>query len=147
MALALGFFEEEGLENELSTAWGADNGAAALISGAGDVGFFGPEAAVYIYQQGASDHIVGFAQLTARDGSFFMTRDMEEEFTWDNVRGKTIVGARIGGVPQMTLEWVLKQHGIRPFEDGEIITSLAFEAPSAPLRLDLATTLPSSNRP
>ncbi len=128
VALALGFFEEEGLEIELSTAWGADKGAAALISGAVDVGFFGPEAAVYIYQQGASDHIVGFAQLTARDGSFFMTRDMEEEFTWDNVRGKTIVGARIGGVPQMTLEWVLKQHGIRPFEDVEIITSLAFEA-------------------
>lgn len=128
VALALGFFEEEGLEVELQTAWGADKGAAALIAGAVDVGFFGPEAAVYIYQQGAVDHIVGFAQLTARDGSFFMTRDVDEEFAWDNVRGKTIVGARIGGVPQMTLEWVLKQHGIKPFEDVEIITSLAFEA-------------------
>ncbi|HPT83392.1 MAG TPA: ABC transporter substrate-binding protein [Limnochordia bacterium] len=128
VALALGFFEEEGLEIELSTAWGADKGAAALIAGAVDVGFFGPEAAVYIYQQGAVDHIVGFAQLTARDGSFFMTRDVNEEFEWDNVRGKTIVGARIGGVPQMTLEWVLKQNGIKPFEDVEIITSLAFEA-------------------
>jgi NitT/TauT family transport system substrate-binding protein len=128
VALALGFFEEEGLEVELQTAWGADKGAAALIAGAVDVGFFGPEAAVYIYQQGASDHLVGFAQLTARDGSFFMTRDVDEEFAWDNVRGKTIVGARIGGVPQMTLEWVLKQHGIKPFEDVEIITSLAFEA-------------------
>lgn len=128
VALALGFFEDEGLEIDLSTAWGADKGAAALISGAVDIGFFGPEAAVYIYQQGAVDHIVGFAQLTARDGSFFVTRDMDEEFTWDNVRGKTIVGARLGGVPQMTLEWVLKQNGIKPFEDVEIITSLAFEA-------------------
>ena len=127
-ALELGFFEEEGLEIDLSTAWGADKGAAALISGSVDVGFFGPEAAIYIYQQGAVDHIVGFAQLTARDGSFFMARDPEEEFQWDNVRGKTIVGARIGGVPQMVLEWVLKSHGIRPFEDVEIITSLAFEA-------------------
>jgi NitT/TauT family transport system substrate-binding protein len=128
VAIAKGFFEEEGIEIELSTAWGADKGAAALISGSVDVGFFGPEATVYIYQQGASDHLVGFAQLTARDGSFFMTRDMDEEFEWDNVRGKTIVGARIGGVPQMTLEWVLKQHGIEPFVDVEIITSLAFEA-------------------
>lgn len=127
-ALELGFFEEEGLEIDLSTAWGADKGAAALISGSVDVGFFGPEAAIYIYQQGAVDHIVGFAQLTARDGSFFMARDPEEEFQWDNVRGKTIVGARIGGVPQMVLEWVLKSHGVRPFEDVEIITSLAFEA-------------------
>ena len=62
VALALGFFEEEGLEIELSTAWGADKGAG-LDLGAVD-GIFGPEAAVYIYQQGASDHIVGFAQLT-----------------------------------------------------------------------------------
>jgi len=128
VALSLGFFEEEGLEVELQTAWGADKGAAGLISGGVDVGVFGPEAAVYIYQQGAVDHIVSFDHLTARDGSFFMTRDVNEDFVWDNVRGKTIVGARLGGVPQMTLEWVLKQHGIRPFEDVEIITSLAFEA-------------------
>ena len=98
-----------------------------MISGSVDVGFFGPEATVYIYQQGATDHLVGFAQLTARDGSFFLTRDVDEEFEWENVKGKTIVGARIGGVPQMALEWVLKQHGIEPFVDVEIITSLAFE--------------------
>ncbi len=128
VAIANGFFEDQGLEIDLSTAWGADKGAAALISGSVDVGFFGPEATVYIYQQGAEDHLVGFAQLTARDGSFFMTRDVDEEFAWENVRGKTIVGARIGGVPQMCLEWVLKQHGIEPFVDVEIITSLAFEA-------------------
>lgn len=127
-AIELGFFRDEGIEIDLSTAWGADKGATALISGSVDVGFFGPEAAIYIYQQGAVDHIVGFAQLTARDGSFFMTRDLDEEFEWDNVRGKTIVGARVGGVPQMVLEWVLKSHGIEPFVDVEIITSLAFEA-------------------
>lgn len=128
VAIANGFFEEQGLDVDLSTAWGADKGAAALISGSVDVGFFGPEATVYIYQQGATDHLVGFAQLTARDGSFFLTRNVDEEFEWENVRGKTIVGARIGGVPQMSLEWVLKQHGIEPFVDVEIITSLAFEA-------------------
>lgn len=128
VAIANGFFEEEGIKVDLSTAWGADKGAAALISGAVDVGFFGPEATVYIYAQGAEDHLVGFAQLTARDGSWFLTRDVAEEFEWDNVRGKTIVGARIGGVPQMCLEWVLKKHGIEPFDDVEIITSLAFEA-------------------
>lgn len=128
VAIAQGFFEEEGIKIDLSTAWGADKGAAALISGAVDVGFFGPEATVYIYTQGAEDHLVGFAQLTERDGSWFLTRDLEEEFVWDNVRGKVIVGARIGGVPQMCLEWVLKQNGIEPFVDVEIITSLAFEA-------------------
>ena len=68
IALALGYFEEEGLDVQLETAWGADKGAAALISGSVDIGFFGPEAALYIYQQGSPERIVGFAQLTCRDG-------------------------------------------------------------------------------
>jgi len=132
VALALGFFEEEGLSIELSTAWGADKGAAALLSGSVDIGFFGPEAAVYVYQQGAEDPLVGFAQLTARDGSFLMARRPGETFDWQELRGATVVGARRGGVPQMVLEWVLKKHGIEPFKDVEIITHLAFEtAPGA----------------
>lgn len=71
VALSEGFFEDEGLKIELSTAWGADKGAAALISGSVDIGFFGPEAAIYIYNQGARNYIVGFAQLTTMDGSFY----------------------------------------------------------------------------
>nr|MBO2483363.1 hypothetical protein [Bacillota bacterium] len=128
VALALGFFEEEGLSVELSTAWGADKGAAALLSGSVDIGFFGPEAAVYVYQQGADDPVVGFAQLTARDGSFLMARHPGDTFDWSELRGKTVVGARRGGVPQMVLEYVLRKHGIEPFKDVEIITHLAFEA-------------------
>lgn len=128
VALALGFFEDEGLEIELSTAWGAHNGAAALISGDVDVGFFGPEASVYIYQQGAENHIIGFAQLTAKDGSFLMSREYIPDFTWEDVKGKVIIGARKGGVPQMMLEWILKQHGIEMGKDVEVITHLAFTA-------------------
>jgi len=128
VAFSLGYFTDEGLDVQLETAWGADKGAAALISGSVDIGFFGPEAAVYIYQQGSPEILVGFAQLTARDGSFFMTRDLNEDFKWDNVRGKTIIGARLGGVPQMVLEWVLKKHGIQPFVDVNILTNFAFEA-------------------
>lgn len=128
VALALGFFEEEGLSVELSTAWGADKGAAALLSGSVEIGFFGPEAAVYVYQQGADDPLVGFAQLTARDGSFLMARNPGESFDWSELKGATVVGARRGGVPQMVLEWVLRQKGLEPFVDVEIITHLAFEA-------------------
>lgn len=127
VAIEKGFFLDEDIKIDLSTAFGADKGAAALISGSVDVGFFGPEAALYIYQQGAPDPIMGFAQLTQRDGSFLLARDVDEDFAWENVRGKTIVGARVGGVPQMVLEFVLKQHGIEPFEDVDILTNLAFE--------------------
>lgn len=137
VALALGFFEDEGLSISMSTAWGADKGAAALISGSVDIGFFGPEAAIYIYNQGARDYIVGFAQLTTMDGSFFMKRGQSEEFDWEEVRGKTIIGARPGGVPEMVLEYVLKQHGITPFVDVEIITNLAFAAAPGAFRAGL----------
>lgn len=128
VAIELGFFEDEGFDIDLSTAFGADKGAAALISGSVEIGFFGPEAAVYIYQQGARDYLVGFAQLTAMDGSFLMARVPTDNFQWTDLRGKTVVGARPGGVPQMMLEWIIRQHGMDPYEDMNMITNLAFEA-------------------
>lgn len=128
IALALGFFEDEGLDVELSTAWGAHNGMAALLSGGVDIGFFGPEATVYVHQQGAPDPVIGFAQLTQRDGSFLMARGQVDSFSWDDVRGQLIVGARKGGVPQMVLEWLLRANGIEPFRDVGIITHLEFPA-------------------
>ncbi len=129
VALSKGFFEDEGLKIELSTAQGADKGAAALLSGTVDIGFFGPEAAIYIYNQGAKDYLVGFAQLTARDGSFLMARDVTpDKFKWEMLRGKTLIGARKGGVPQMVLEWVLRKHGLDPNKDLKVVTNLAFEA-------------------
>src|SRR5690625_3136038 len=128
IALELGFFEEEGLDVEMTTAWGAHNGMAALISGSADIGFFGSEATIYVHQQGAPDPVIGFAQLTQRDGSFFMMRGDVDDFSWDDVRGQLIVGARKGGVPQMVLEWVLRKHGIEPFLDVGIITHLEFDA-------------------
>ncbi|MEW6048286.1 MAG: ABC transporter substrate-binding protein [Bacillota bacterium] len=128
VALALGFFEKEGLKVELSTAQGADKGMAALLSGTVDIGFFGPEAAVYVYLRGAQDHAVGFAQLTARDGSFLMAREATPNFSWTDLKGKTVVGGRKGGVPEMVLEWIIRQHGLEPHKDVRIITNLAFEA-------------------
>ncbi len=128
VALALGFFEEEGLRIELSTAQGADKGMAALLSGTVDIGFFGPEATVYVYQRGAPDPVIGFAQLTARDGSFLMARHPTPQFSWTELRGKTVIGGRKGGVPEMVLEWILRQHGLEPHRDVTIVTHLAFEA-------------------
>lgn len=128
VALAKGFFEQEGLEVKLATAQGADKGMAALLSGSADIGFFGPEAAVYVYQRGAQDYAVGFAQLTQTDGSFLVARHPTGQFRWTDVRGKTIIGGRKGGVPEMVLEWVLRQHGIDPHKDVQIITHLAYEA-------------------
>ncbi|MDI3281466.1 MAG: ABC transporter substrate-binding protein [Bacillota bacterium] len=123
-----GFFREEGIEIELSTAWGADKGAAALLSGAVDVGFFGPEAGIYVYQQGAANHFVAFAELTACDGSFLVARRPLPKFRWRDVKGKTIIGGRPGGVPEMCLEYAIRQAGLDPLREVKLIRNLAFTA-------------------
>ncbi|NLY54914.1 MAG: ABC transporter substrate-binding protein [Firmicutes bacterium] len=127
-AITQGLFAEEGIEIVMDVSWGADKGAAALLSGAVDVGFFGPEAGIYVYAQGRRNHFVVFAELTACDGSFLVGREPEPDFSWANLKGKTIIGGRPGGVPEMTLEWLIKQSGLDPFKDVTLIRNLAFTA-------------------
>jgi NitT/TauT family transport system substrate-binding protein len=127
-AIEKGFFQEEGLDIELTTGQGADKTMTALVSGQADIGFAGPEATIYVYNQEKEDYAVVFAQLTQRDGSFLVARPGETNFKWENTKGKTIIGGRPGGVPEMTLEYVLKQHGVIPGKDVEVITNLQFTA-------------------
>ncbi|NLY18035.1 MAG: ABC transporter substrate-binding protein, partial [Clostridiaceae bacterium] len=91
-----------------------------------DIGFSGPEACIYVYNEGKEDYGVVFAQLTKRDGSFLVAREPMPDFKWEDVKGRYIIGGRKGGVPEMTLEYVLKQNSIIPFEDVEIDTSIQF---------------------
>ena len=115
VAMSQGFFADEGLDIKLSNGGGADKVMTAVVSGGADIGLAGPESCIYIHAQGKDDLPVIFAQLTKRDGSFLVGRS-DEAFDWNDLRGKTIIGGRKGGVPEMTLEYVLKQHGIVPQE-------------------------------
>ena len=124
-ALELGFFEDEGLAVTLTNGGGADKVMTAVVSGQSDIGLAGPESCVYIYQQGKEDCPVVFGQLTRRDGSFLVGRT-REAFSWEDLRGKTIIGGRQGGMPEMTLEYVMKQHGIVPQVDAAVDTSVQF---------------------
>ncbi|MTI96357.1 MAG: ABC transporter substrate-binding protein [Firmicutes bacterium] len=126
VALNQGFFEEEGLDVELTTGQGADHVMTALLSGQADIGFMGPEASIYVHNQGQENHAVNFALLTQRDGSFLVAREPMPDFTWADVTGKSIIGGRPGGVPLMTLEYVLKNNGIIPGEDVEVLTHIQF---------------------
>lgn len=128
VALNKGFFEDEGLTVELSTAWGGDKAAASLMADSGDIALIGPEPTIYIYQQGAKDYIVNFAQLTNTAGSFLVAREAMSDFKWEDVIGKKIIGNRPGGAPEMVLEYVLKEHNIIPSKDVEVITNLDFTA-------------------
>ena len=130
VAHALGYFEEEGLDVEIILASGADAVAASVLSGDVDIGFCGSEATIYIYNNGEKDYLVNFAGLTKKDGSFIVARNKIENFTLNELKGKYILGGRKGGMPEMTLEWILKENGINPNKDLTIDTSVAFAAMS-----------------
>lgn len=130
VAHALGYFEEEGLDVEIILAAGADKVTAAVLSGDVEVGFCGSEATIYVYNNGEKDYLVTFAGLTKRDGSFIVSREKYDNFTLNNLKGKTIIGGRIGGMPEMTLEWTLKEAGLDVKSDLTIDTSIAFASMS-----------------
>ncbi|SBV94580.1 putative binding protein YtlA [uncultured Eubacteriales bacterium] len=125
VALELGLFAEEGLNIELTNGGGADKVMTAVLAGQADIGLAGPEACLYVINEGREDYAVIFAQLTKRDGSFLVGRT-DEDFTWENLKGKTIIGGRKGGVPEMTLEYVMRQNGIIPNQDAVVDTSVQF---------------------
>lgn len=127
VAISEGFFEEEGLDIDLVDGKGADKCMAALLSGEADFAFMGPEASVYVYSQGREDYAINFAQLTQRDGSFLVGRDPEPDFTFDKLEGKEVLGGRKGGMPEMTLEYVIKQYGLTPGVDVNVRTDVQFD--------------------
>ena len=121
-AIKLGFFTDEGLDVELTNGGGADKVMTAVLAGQSDIGLAGPEACIYVYNQGKEDYPRVFAQLTKRDGSFLVGRE-NVSFNWSDLKGKTIIGGRAGGVPEMTLEYVMNSAAGTPLPDTSAITS------------------------
>ena len=126
VAIELGYFKDEGLDVKLVNGLGADKTMTAVLSGDADIGFMGAEASIYVYNEGAEDYVVNFAQLTQRAGNFLVSRDVNEDFSWDNIKGKTVIGGRAGGMPQMVFEYILKKQGIDPKKDLTIIQNIDF---------------------
>ncbi len=127
VAIALGYFEEKGIKVELTTGQGADKVMTAVLSGQSDIGFAGPEASIYVYNEGKEDHTQVFAQLTKRDGSFLVARNKPEKFDWNQLKGTTVIPGRKGGVPYMTFEYVLKQKGLDTSKDLVLDDSISFD--------------------
>ena len=125
VAMKLGFFKEQGVNVELTNGGGADKVMTAVLAGQSDIGLAGPEACIYVYNQGKDDYPRIFAQLTKRDGSFLVGREAGA-FQWSDLKGKTVIGGRAGGVPEMTLEYVMRQNGVIPQQDAEVDTSVQF---------------------
>ena len=131
VAIEEGYFAEEGLDLTLVTGFGADKTMTAVISGEADIGFMGAEASIYAYQEGATDPVVNFAQLTQRAGNFLVAREEIPDFSWDDLRDKRVLGGRKGGMPEMVFEYILKKNGLDPEKDLSIDQSIDFGATAA----------------
>jgi NitT/TauT family transport system substrate-binding protein len=126
VAIENGYFAQEGIELTLVTGFGADKVMTALVSGEADIGFMGSESSVYVYLEGSKDYAVNFAQLTQRAGNFLVSREDIEDFTWNDIKGKTVLAGRAGGMPQMVFEYVLKQNNIDPVNDLDMVQNIDF---------------------
>ncbi len=128
VAIEQGYFKEVGIDVELILTSGADKVTAAVLSGDADIGFCGSEGTIYVYNGGEKDYLKTFAQLTQKDGSFLVSREKIEDFSLEDLEGKKVLGGRAGGMPEMTLEYALKENGIDPEKDVNVDTSIDFAA-------------------
>ena len=127
VAINNGYFKKYGIDIDLTTGGGADTVMTAVLSNQVDIGFAGPEASIYVYNEGKEDYCQVFAQMTKKDGSFLVSRKENKNFDWKDLKGKTIIPGRKGGVPYMTLEYVLKKNGINPKTDAILDDSIKFD--------------------
>lgn len=128
VAQELGFFEEEGLDVTVAIGNGADKSMTALLSDSADIALLGTEAGLYVYNEGKEDYPKAFLQLTQRAGNFLVSRVDEPDFKWENLKGKSVIGGRLGGMPEMVLEYVLKENGLKLNEDVEVINNIDFSS-------------------
>lgn len=131
VAIEQGYFEEEGIDLDLVTGFGADKTMTAVLTDEADIGFMGSESTIYTYAGGASDYVVNFAQLTQRAGNFLVSRNPIDNFSWDMLKGKNVLGGRSGGMPEMVFEYILKKNNIDPHTDLSIDQSIDFGSTAA----------------
>ena len=127
VAINNGYFKENGIEIELTTGQGADAVMTSVLSNQVNIGFAGPEASIYLYNEVKEDYCQVFAQMTKKDGSFLVAREKNDNFKWQDLKGKTIIPGRKGGVPYMTLEYVLRKNGLDPKKDVVLDDSIKFD--------------------
>ena len=128
VAINLGFFNEEGIDIELINSQGADKVMTAVLSNQVDIGFAGPEAAIYVYNEGKEDYAQVFAQITQKDGSFLVAREKIDDFKWSDLKGKHILPGRKGGVPYMTLQYVIEKNGLNIESDLNFDNTISYDA-------------------
>ena len=112
IAIKKGYFEENNININLVLTSGANNAVAAVLSGDAEIGLCGPEATIYVYNEGEKDYVKTFAGLTKRDGQFIVSRVKNENFKLSDLSGKEVLGGRKGGMPIINFYNALKKANI-----------------------------------
>lgn len=131
VAIEEGYFKDEGIDLTLVTGFGADKTMTAVLTDEADIGFMGSESTIYTYAGGTKDYVVNFAQLTQRAGNFLVSRKPIDNFSWDMLKGSSVLGGRAGGMPEMVFEFILKKNNIDPKTDLSIDQSIDFGSTAA----------------
>jgi len=127
VALRKGFFAKEGLQIELTNGNGGDKTMTSLLANQSDIALIGIEAAIYVTARSSDQPIIAFAQLTQTDGSFLVSRKPIDSFDWSMLKGKSLLGQRRGGAPQMVSEYVQRKNGLKPHQDVKIIQNVEYQ--------------------
>jgi NitT/TauT family transport system substrate-binding protein len=128
VAITKGYFEEQGIEQTMSTAQGGDKCMAALLSNAADIALIGPETAIYVLTSDSPTKARIFCGLTSTDGFMLLGREKVDRFEWSMLRGKEILGFRPGSTPLLFLEAALRKNGIDPQKDVKLMNNVAIPA-------------------
>lgn len=112
IAIQKGYFQDNGINIDLILTSGANNVLAAVLSGDVQIGFCGPEATIYVYNEGEKDYIKTFAGLTKRDGQFIVSREKIDNFKLSDLKGKEVLAGRAGGMPILNFYTALKKENV-----------------------------------
>lgn len=125
VAIENGYFKDNGIDVDVILTSGANNVVAAVLSGDVEIGLCGPEATIYVYNEGEKDYVKTFAGLTKRDGQFIVSRQKEDNFKVSDLKGKEVLGGRVGGMPLLNFENALRNNDIKT-NDVNINTTIDF---------------------
>ena len=125
VAIENGYFEKNGIDIEVVLTSGANNVVAAVLSNDVNVGLCGPEATIYVYEEGEKDYVKTFSGLTKRDGQFIVSRIKNDNFKMSDLKGKEVLAGRVGGMPILNFENALKNSKVNK-KDININTTIDF---------------------
>ena len=125
VAIEKGYFKDNGLDIDVVLTSGANNVVAAVLSNDVNIGLCGPEATIYIYNEGEKDYVKTFSGLTKRDGQFIVARKENKNFKISDLEGKEVLAGRIGGMPELNFENALRNGNVS-VNDVNINTTIDF---------------------